>query len=83
MNDFERRIRRLEERIPTDAMSGPIPILSLPLLPEEDRQRFRLAEQTGDEATVDDIVLQYTGTRLGRGPGIRLVVADVVERTSA
>ncbi len=83
MSDHERRIRRLEELTPADATSGPIPIVDLPLWPACDRAAFEAAEAAGDQETVADLVERHTGVRPGRGPGIRLVVADVVERTSA
>lgn len=83
MANHERRLRALEQRTAVATSAGPVPILSLPVLPEEDRAAFRLAEQTGDEATVDELVLKHTGVRPRPGPGIRLVVADVVERPSA
>ena len=78
MSDHERRLRRLEERTPAGAVSGPIPILLLPSLPEEDRAAFRLAEQIGDWAAIADLTERYTGVRPDQAPAVRLVVVDCV-----
>lgn len=82
MSDLGRRIRRLEQIAPGVGATE-VPIVDLPRWPAPDRAAFEQAEAAGDESTVADLVERHTGIRPGRGPGIRMVVTDVVERRAS
>ncbi len=76
VTSIERRLARLEQRVST-ADVGQIPLVDLPAWPASDQEAFRLAEETGDQDVLDALVLRHTGLVPGRGPGVRLIVADL------
>ncbi len=77
MTDHERRLRRLEARIPADPTLGPVPMIEIAKLSLVDQEQLRAALDAGDTATVDRYFEKHTGQRPRTGEPANSIIIDI------